>query len=105
MRSGYLFGVWYFRGYSGATRLRWGWGDRRCGVSTWDVVYFSFLGWRRHRDGLGRDGTGHTGARDYDGDGKADITVYRVGTWYILRSSDGVQTAVGWGTVGDIPLN
>jgi hypothetical protein len=31
--------------------------------------------------------------------------VYRVGTWYILRSSDGVQIAVGWGAVGDIPLN
>jgi spore coat protein A, manganese oxidase len=34
---------------------------------------------------------------DDDGDGKTDITVYRVGTWYILRSSDGVQIAVGWG--------
>jgi hypothetical protein len=26
-------------------------------------------------------------SRDYDGDGKADIAVYRDGTWYILRSS------------------
>ena len=41
---------------------------------------------------------------DYDGDGKADIAVYRDGTWFITRSSDGVQTAVGWGTAGDIPL-
>jgi spore coat protein A, manganese oxidase len=34
---------------------------------------------------------------DYDGDGKADITVYRGGTWFILRSADGGQTTVGWG--------
>ena len=42
---------------------------------------------------------------DYDCDGKADVAVYRDGTWYILRSSDGVQVAVGWGAAGDIPLN
>jgi hypothetical protein len=42
---------------------------------------------------------------DYDGDGKADIAVYRDGIWFVRRSSDGVQTAVGWGTMGDIPLN
>ena len=29
---------------------------------------------------------------DYDGDGKADIAVYRDGYWYILRSSDGGVT-------------
>ena len=38
---------------------------------------------------------------DYDGDGKADIAVYRDEAWYILRSSDGVQIAVGWGAKGD----
>jgi hypothetical protein len=42
---------------------------------------------------------------DYDGDGKADIAVYRDGAWYILRSLDGVQIAVGWGALGDIPVN
>ena len=43
--------------------------------------------------------------RDYDGDGKADIAVYRDGTWYILRSSDGGVTAVGWGGMAqDIPV-
>ena len=36
---------------------------------------------------------------DYDGDGKVDIAVYRDGTWFILRSSDGGQTTVGWGGV------
>jgi N-acetylneuraminic acid mutarotase/(2Fe-2S) ferredoxin len=34
---------------------------------------------------------------DFDGDGKSDITVYRDGVWYVMRSSDGGQTAVGWG--------
>jgi hypothetical protein len=34
---------------------------------------------------------------DFDGDGKADIGVYRDGAWYILRSSDGGMTVVGWG--------
>ena len=43
--------------------------------------------------------------RDYDGDGKADIAVYRDGNWYIIRSSDGGVTAVGWGGLAqDIPV-
>ena len=42
---------------------------------------------------------------DYDGDGKADIAVYRTGTWFILRSSDGGVTTVGWGGVlADVPV-
>jgi hypothetical protein len=43
---------------------------------------------------------------DYDGDRKADIAVYRNGVWFILRSSDGGQTTVGWGGLPqDVPLN
>jgi hypothetical protein len=43
---------------------------------------------------------------DYDGDRKADIAVYRDGVWFILRSSDGGQTTVGWGGLPqDVPLN
>jgi hypothetical protein len=43
---------------------------------------------------------------DYDGDGKADIAVYRDGNWFIRRSSDGMQTAVRWGGLPeDLPLN
>ena len=34
---------------------------------------------------------------DFDGDGTSDITVYRDGIWYVIRSSDGEQTSVGWG--------
>ena len=42
---------------------------------------------------------------DYDGDGKADIAVYRNGDWFILRSSDGGVTSVGWGGMAqDIPV-
>ena len=42
---------------------------------------------------------------DYDGDGKADIAVYRDGTWFVLRSSDGGVTTVGWGGVlADVPV-
>lgn len=42
---------------------------------------------------------------DYDGDGRTDIAVYREGLWLIRRSSDGLQTVVGWGLAQDVPLN
>ena len=43
--------------------------------------------------------------RDYDGDGKVDIAVYRDGTWYILRSSDGGVRTKGWGGMPqDMPV-
>ena len=43
---------------------------------------------------------------DYDGDGKTDVAVYRDGTWFILRSSDGGVTATAWGGLAqDLPLN
>ena len=42
---------------------------------------------------------------DYDGDGKADIAVYRDGVWFIIRSSDGGVTATGWGgALADMPV-
>jgi hypothetical protein len=34
---------------------------------------------------------------DFDGDGIAEVGVYRTGEWLIRRSSDGGITAVGWG--------
>ena len=34
---------------------------------------------------------------DYDGDGKADVAVYRDGLWFILRSSDVADDrGMGW---------
>jgi hypothetical protein len=45
---------------------------------------------------------------DYDGDGKADVAVYRgtTGQWFISRSSDGGLTVVPWGapSLGDVPV-
>jgi hypothetical protein len=42
---------------------------------------------------------------DFDGDGRSDISIYRDGGWYILRSSDGEGTVTGWGgLVQDIPV-
>jgi FG-GAP-like repeat len=38
---------------------------------------------------------------DYDGDGRVDTAVYRHGAWYILRSSDGGVTALGWGGLAE----
>ena len=43
---------------------------------------------------------------DYDGDGKADIAVYRDGIWFVRRSSDGTLMAIDWGGLPqDIPVN
>jgi hypothetical protein len=44
------------------------------------------------------------GKPDFDGDGRADIAVYRDGAWFILRSSDGGVTSAGWGAAQDIPV-
>jgi hypothetical protein len=42
---------------------------------------------------------------DYDGDGKADVVVFRpsTGAWYIQKSTGG-SVGLFWGTAGDLPV-
>jgi hypothetical protein len=41
---------------------------------------------------------------DYDGDGKSDLTVFRNGTWFVLRSSNNAVALLFGGTATDIPV-
>ncbi|HMV87042.1 MAG TPA: hypothetical protein PLD20_14535, partial [Blastocatellia bacterium] len=44
---------------------------------------------------------------DYDGDGKADFTVWRKAEsrWYVLQSSNGATRAIAQGKAGDQPVS
>ncbi len=48
-------------------------------------------------------GTDLPAPADYDGDGKADVTVFRDGTWYLQRSTQGFA-GVAFGAAGDKPV-
>jgi hypothetical protein len=41
-------------------------------------------------------------AADYDGDGRADVAVFRNGTWYLQRSTQGF-TGIAFGVSSDRP--
>jgi hypothetical protein len=40
---------------------------------------------------------------DYDGDGKADVAVFRSGIWYLLQSTNGSAVA-NFGLSGDVAV-
>ena len=42
-------------------------------------------------------------AADYDGDGRADIAVYRDGAWYVQLSTLGLRSS-SFGLANDIPI-
>jgi hypothetical protein len=50
------------------------------------------------------DSFDNTVPADYDGDGKTDFAVFRVGWWYIFNSSNGSFRAEKFGQVTDEPL-
>jgi hypothetical protein len=41
---------------------------------------------------------------DYDGDGKADVAIFRDGVWYIRQSNSGINYAY-FGLGSDMPTN
>lgn len=73
------------------------------GIAIWQILQSSDGATRQVQFGLATD---VTVPRDYDGDGKADIAVYRPsnGTWYRLNSSDGSFFATQFGLSTDIPV-
>lgn len=54
---------------------------------------------------FGKDGSDWAVPADYDGDGKADVAVWRQyeGYWYVMKSSGG-YIILKWGSQNDIPL-
>jgi hypothetical protein len=45
--------------------------------------------------------------RDYDGDGRVDIAIWRpsTGVWWIINSSNGSVATQQWGAYGDVPVH
>jgi hypothetical protein len=45
--------------------------------------------------------------RDYDGDGRVDIAIWRpsTGVWWIINSSNGSVATQQWGAYGGVPVH
>lgn len=88
------FMVW--RGFGSSTNGAW---YLRTASGNMSARVFGIPGSSNIRDTALRGG-------DYDGDGKADISVYRPSntTFYVLRSSDGNIIAQQWGVPGNTNL-
>src|SRR5262245_51200722 len=72
-------------------------------------------GFARHADGnsdgtarcdIGAvEGLGFAAPVDFDGDGKSDLTIYRDGVWFVLRSSNEGGIGITWGGARqDVPV-
>ncbi|HEV8590859.1 MAG TPA: VCBS repeat-containing protein, partial [Pyrinomonadaceae bacterium] len=55
---------------------------------------------------FGDTGTDLNAQNDYDGDGKADVAIWRnsTGTFWYRSSSSGAYLATQWGTANDFPV-
>src|SRR5262245_29687306 len=51
------------------------------------------------------EGLGFAAPVDFDGDGKSDLTIYRDGVWFVLRSSNEGGIGITWGgALQDVPV-
>ena len=68
-------------------------------LGEWDIIQSSDNAFRRVQFGYASD---QAVPADYDGDGRADLAVFRNGTWYLQRSSLGF-TGIAFGLGTDTP--
>jgi len=73
------------------------------GIAIWQILQSSDGATKQVQFGLATD---VTVPRDYDGDGRADIAVYRPssGTWYFLNSNNGSFSAIRFGLSTDVTV-